>query len=251
MAAAVSGVHVSNACSTAEQRDKKLLASISSSKDAYVQLAGAMALNGLDMGEQMDELKAGLEKLIKLQAEVEAHTRALQTVGNQPQPPAAPAKSDYKALVQGHIAADEQLRNFTTEGHPWLVELQAELGEEVEPQQDDQELGSDDDLIETGGTAFPAMNCLITQKPLLDIDDPVEDNLHYVYERTAIEDYINKNMRRGDAADHPMGAGCPPIRKAHLKPCKKVKKEQRRVRMGLPSILKPAAANIGDVLTLE
>ncbi|KAK9829294.1 hypothetical protein WJX72_004993 [[Myrmecia] bisecta] len=68
-------------------------------------------------------------------------------------------------------------------------------------------------------------SCPITGKPVMELTEPVEDQLGFVYERKEIEEYIRR--KRGSCAC-PMAATSHTITLADLKKANKVLREQRR-----------------------
>ena len=70
-----------------------------------------------------------------------------------------------------------------------------ETGEQME--------GDDDDLQVGKGAEFKNYTCVLTQKHIFDLKEPVEDSLKFIWEREAIEQHIRSHMRKGQRAENP------------------------------------------------
>jgi hypothetical protein len=64
------------------------------------------------LAAQLPGLKAELEKIVTLQAELEAHQRAMQAVQTGYQYQASDPATDFKAAIKQHMDGDQQLQRY-------------------------------------------------------------------------------------------------------------------------------------------
>ena len=77
---------------------------------------------------------------------------------------------------------------------------------------------SDDDVRVGDGGLFRSVRCVLTQKHIFSLENPVEDSHQFIWERAAIEEYIR--AKRG-FAQNPAKPQVP-ITLAELKPARRV-----------------------------
>eukprot|EP01025_Chloroclados_australasicus_P061040 TRINITY_DN7934_c0_g1_i8.p2 TRINITY_DN7934_c0_g1~~TRINITY_DN7934_c0_g1_i8.p2 ORF type:complete len:237 (-),score=24.20 TRINITY_DN7934_c0_g1_i8:178-888(-) len=107
----------------------------------------------------------------------------------------------------------------------------------------------DDELQLAGGGEFKNAKCVLTQKDIFELDEPVEDSQRYIWEKSAILEYIGGQMRRNAFCGNPANARTP-ITEDELKPARRLIREtQRRQRaaatQGVP------ADNVEEILQQE
>lgn len=116
---------------------------------------------------------------------------------------------------------------------PWAKWCQ-ELG--IQAPTDD----ADDDLQVASGAQFKNPRCVLTQKSIFELDDPVEDNQQFIWERSAITQAITQH---GGRMENPAKKGTF-ITLQDLNTCRRVQREAQRRRRDQET----QAANYQEIL---
>jgi hypothetical protein len=119
--------------------------------------------------------------------------------------------SDMEAAYEQNPLREKSQRTATW--RTWCDETGAAV-------QDD----SDEELQVGQGAVFKNTRCVLSQKSIFDLDEPVEDRLKYVWEKAFIVGYINE---RNGRCDNPAQPG-EPITLAELHPSRRVRREAER-----------------------
>eukprot|EP00892_Ulva_mutabilis_P004271 jgi/Ulvmu1/2215/UM013_0061.1 len=98
----------------------------------------------------------------------------------------------------------------------WCQEINEHIPEDLE----------DDDLQIEGGGEFRNFRCVLSQKSIFDLDEPVEDAQQYIWEKRAIIEHIRSN--HGHAANPAIRGAM--ITEAELKPSRRVIREAEKRR---------------------
>ena len=203
--------------------------------DSFNELAKQLASEDGN-GTAIDKLKAALPKLVAVQASNAARLEAIKEFSHTYQ--CSTEKTDFQeqlltittsALRRPGIASDpagavKQFEKAVNEGKA-IKEGRTE---------DDDE---DADLVITqaggggggGGYQPPNVKCPISGMSLKDIQDPVEDDKGYVYERQPMEQYITQHTRRirETAVDCPQSGTTHKVSLASLKPAMKLLRQRK------------------------
>ena len=97
------------------------------------------------------------------------------------------------------------------------------------------EVDDDDDLQVGDGAAFKNQRCLLTQKHIYELTEPVEDKQHFIFEKAAILAQIKSHHGRAQHPERPDQY----ITEAELKPARRVMREaekQRRLNTQAPNV---------------
>ena len=133
---------------------------------------------------------------------------------------------------------------YTVESDPLLRAFDAEAGG-AEGEAADEQI--DDEIAIAGESARQVVRnttCPITGKPLLELDDPVEDGMAFVYERWAIAEMLDK--RRGGGMPCPVAGTTHTVCMADLKPARAVLAAKKKGRGQ-----RPAPEDDADVVELD
>lgn len=136
-------------------------------------------------------------------------------------------ENEMKAGYQRHPLRDKAERTGTWA--KWCQEIGAPVPEDP-----------DDDLQVASGAQFKNTRCVLTQRSIFELDDPVEDAQHYIWERSAIIQLIHQFNGR---VENPAKKGVF-MTMAELVPCRRVQREAQRRRKEQES----QAANTEEIL---
>ncbi|GFR48628.1 hypothetical protein Agub_g10543, partial [Astrephomene gubernaculifera] len=93
----------------------------------------------------------------------------------------------------------------------------------------DQELGDDEDLeIEDSGRQWTNDKCPLSMKEVLDLQRPVKDPLGYVYEHSAVMEYLRHHPH---GHKHPVAGVTQLLRACDLVPATEVERAKKRRRL--------------------
>lgn len=102
--------------------------------------------------------------------------------------------SEFHSLITEKVADMEQRRKpFDPTHHTNYLDFEQVISAEGNGQPLDEVL--DDGIVIEGSAGAIAKNdrCPVTGKEILELEDPVEDNSGFVYEKSAVEDLLKKN----------------------------------------------------------
>ena len=196
------------------------------------------ALRQMKRERELKEERKKLEEAIKASQTQLARVEALKDLGNTYEAKADDVLDIAKAVEDG-TKSKLAMMGRNTDG------ILKDFDDAVKAQRAKAKRGDDEDedliITQAGaggvlldGISFPNEMCPMSGKKLVDIDEPVEDEKGYVYERAAIEDYIRRNGKpegRGGAGEKVMS--CPVAGTSHqvavskLKPSREVEKLKR------------------------
>ena len=183
--------------------------------DGFIELAGQLARDEGN-GADIDKLKEALPKLVAAQSANKARLEAIKGFAETYQ--CTTEKTDFQEALKSLVTA--ALRKPDVGGDP--DRAVARFDRAIEDARNTRE-GIDDedeDLVVTqagGALGYqpPNSKCPITGTPVEAIEDPVEDEKGYVYERFAIEQYVGAGAR-----DCPQSGTSHKISIVSLKPAK-------------------------------
>ena len=183
--------------------------------EGFIELAAQLAKEEGNDAE-IDKLKRALPTLVAAQSANKARLYAIQAFADSYQ--CTTEKTDFKEALQALAAT--ATRRPDVGGDPDRAVARFERA--IEDARNTRE-GIDDedaDLVVTqaggaGGYQPPNSKCPITGTPVEAIEDPVEDEKGYVYERFAIEQYVGAGAR-----DCPQSGTSHKISIVSLKPAK-------------------------------
>lgn len=122
-------------------------------------------------------------------------------------------EKEMKAGYQRHPLRDKAERTGCWAN--WCTEIGAAAPED-----------DDDDLQVGSGAQFKNMRCVLSQKSIFELDEPVEDSQNYIWERSAIVQLIHQH---GGRAPNPAKTSVQ-ITMQELKACRRVVREAERRR---------------------
>lgn len=132
--------------------------------------------------------------------------------------PGARAKFDFVKVI------DAQYKE-AHDAHPAKEDLKQTIcwNAYLEGAGEDAEDIVDDDEMQVAGGEFKNIKCVLSQKGIFELADPVEDANKWIWERAVIEEYI---QQRGGRCQNPAAAAGVIITLAELKPARKVMREK-------------------------
>ncbi|KIZ00968.1 hypothetical protein MNEG_6995 [Monoraphidium neglectum] len=173
-------------------------------------------------------LRSELASLLTTKHEVEAYRSALVTLAGSYAPQLG-ASTDFaaelEAIMQRVGGRFDPKRSQAMRDFDEAAGTEANGGGGGGDDEDD-----DEDVVDVGGGALNA-TCPISGRNIYDLEDPVEDQVGYVYERSAIEQHIR--IHAHGCCDAPFPGVSHRITIAGLKKSTKVLNQQRRRRLGL------------------
>lgn len=139
----------------------------------------------------------------------------------------AALEKDMEAGYQRHPLRDKSVRTSTWA--KWCQEIGAAVPDDP-----------DDDLQVASGAQFKNFRCILTQKSIFELDDPVEDAQQYIWEKSAIMQLLQQHRGR---VENPAKKGVY-MTERDLVPCRRVQREAQRRRKEQES----QAANTQEIL---
>ncbi|DBA85803.1 TPA: hypothetical protein ACH3X1_005355 [Trebouxia sp. C0004] len=169
---------------------------------------------------QTEAAMLAINELLDTEAEAKAYGAALTAVQNSYV--LGERTTNFKKDLDQHAARllpslrqQPEMKQYYQD-----VTQRLEIEDEAAQQQDD-----DDIKIQMGGSntgAAPNATCPLSGKPILELEDPVEDQKGYVYERENIEEYVR--AARGSVA-------CPAAATSHFVNMATLKKANKVIRL--------------------
>lgn len=135
-------------------------------------------------------------------------------------------KTDFRKVLEDKAKAKASQMPDDPNGVMREFEQKVEEGKRKAPGAGGDE---DEDIVMTGAQATTNSRCPITSKPIADIEEPVQDQKGYVYERRAIEQYIRS--KRGAPVPCPQSGTSHALTLADLKPAKAVVRMRKRAKL--------------------
>ncbi|KAL4860267.1 E3 SUMO-protein ligase MMS21 [Chlorella vulgaris] len=199
--------------------------------------------------DKVGQLQGAVAQLLQARHRSQLHAAALQELAGAYQ--AGPEPTDFKTLLAQRTQQLEEQQPYSAQHDPLMQDFLAAAGGGAADQPGAGDEQIDEDIAIEGGARQLAPNatCPITTRPLLLLDDPVEDSFGVVYERIAVEQFFRTlpPQRHGRAII--MAGSSHEVTLAEMKPAEKVIREKRRQarRQRLGGGAAAAAAG-GDVL---
>ncbi|KAL3150224.1 hypothetical protein ABBQ32_000083 [Trebouxia sp. C0010 RCD-2024] len=141
--------------------------------------------------DQTEAAKAAITELLDVEAEAKAYANALSALHSSYAP--SERTSDFAQTLDKGAKRMLPIMRGADDMKEYFAEACSRLGAEEE-QEEDNKAGCDDEIC-IGGERGAAPNafCPLSGKPLMEIEDPVEDAKGYVYERHDVVFYIKSN----------------------------------------------------------
>ncbi|GMH42727.1 hypothetical protein BSKO_10646 [Bryopsis sp. KO-2023] len=189
----------------------------------------AVALSDMQDKDLAFEVLNQVKELVTLRENVKHHKEALISLVDTYECPEEDGDlTDFDQVIKTKASEFASASNFRSEDAEEVRSLQAELGNiGAGGNEQAQEMGEDEDLVidDTSGLA-PNDTCPLTLKPILEIDDPVEDAKGIVYERRMIEESLHKEPSNAHVC--PMAGTNHIVRLRDLVPARRVMRERKR-----------------------
>jgi len=190
--------------------------------EGFIELAGELARDEGFRGE-LDQLKQALPKLVAAQSANKARLEAIRSFADSYQ--CSTEKTDFQEALHAPIAAALRRPNIGNDPDGAVARFERAIEDARNTREgiDDE----DEDLVVTqaggaGGHQPPNSKCAISGIAVEAIEDPVEDEKGYVYEKAAIEQYVRSHTGRGrgDTCSCPHAGTSHQISMQSLRPAK-------------------------------
>lgn len=215
------GAQVTNSLNSQRARFEQFAGNTRAFADSIAEMAEALL--GIEEQEQTEAAMLAINELLDTEAEAKAYSAALAAVQNSYVPGAR--NTNFKKDLDQHAARllpslrqQPEMKQYYQD-----VSQRLEVEDEAAQPQDDA-----DNEIQMGGSntgAAPNATCPLSAKPILELEDPVEDQKGYVYERENIENYIREG---GGSTTCPAAATNHFVTMATLKKASKVIRLQKK-----------------------
>ena len=203
-----------------------------------VENAKASAGASVEQSPMVLELRLALAQALDAEADVKRMSSALTQVREAARAKHTPDNNNWtkyyvdktqsKAAVDGNdstkedalIAFDRQVWKINHPGEPFPADAKKSKKRKAADDDSDDEVVDINPSTQKDGSnlgAFPNAKCPITGKSLLDLEDPVEDHKGYVYEKSAMEQFINKSSSGSKKC--PAAGTSHQVTLADLRPC--------------------------------
>mmetsp|Transcript_16824 Transcript_16824/g.50249 ORF Transcript_16824/g.50249 Transcript_16824/m.50249 type:complete len:256 (-) Transcript_16824:432-1199(-) len=193
-------------------------------------LAEMLSKLGPDHQDQVAALRDAVKRALTVQQECEAHKNALSTVGRQISAgPAGLERTQFDQVLEETRQEEIGASSYNPEQDPLIADFDQEVA--LARGADGPGSGSDDDVVLQVGAHDVAANqtCPLTMTPVLDLEDPVEDQRRIVYDRQSVERYIREKMRiYGPDVECPLAGSNHTISLAGLRKATAVLRAQKR-----------------------
>mmetsp|Transcript_15231 Transcript_15231/g.42629 ORF Transcript_15231/g.42629 Transcript_15231/m.42629 type:complete len:242 (-) Transcript_15231:72-797(-) len=199
-------------------------------------------LEGAQLPAKVESIREAVKQALQAHSEMDAQAKALRslardyTLGEE--------ATDFKALLE---AKTQQYMVATSTGID-SSELMKEWDRAVWEvnRQGHAAPGGEDEELMIAGDPQPAVNakCPISAKPVMEMQEPVEDQKGYVYEKDHIINYIKSFTRKGKLAMCPQAGTQHTLTESQLKPARAVLREQRRQKTARPQPMKDDAIEV-------
>lgn len=180
--------------------------------------------------DKVDSCRTALAQIIMLEAQIKAQAEAF-IEASQGYTAAIDSSTDFLARLEEYGAQIPVCNPEEEERFKEMQEKVWRVSHPNEPMPNAAAADEDEDIVVAASGSDLARNtkCPITAKEVLDISDPVVDNVGFVYEREAIEDYLRRQPGQGNRPlNAPIAGTSHKITIPGLKKASKVIREQRR-----------------------
>ncbi|BDA46158.1 probable E3 SUMO-protein ligase MMS21 [Coccomyxa sp. Obi] len=181
--------------------------------------------------DKVDSCRTALAQIIMLEARIKAQAEAFKRA-SQGYTAAIDSSTDFLARLE-ECSAQIPV-NCNPEEEERFKEMQEKIwrvNHPNEPMPNAAAADEDEDVVvaDSGNDLARNTKCPITAKEVLDLTEPVVDEVGFVYEREAIEDYLRRQPGQGNRpVNAPIAGTSHKITIAGLKKASKVIREQRR-----------------------
>lgn len=180
-------------CDTLESQTKEALEEMKLSHDQFS--AVAVALEAENDVAKVQELREALQSVLNHETELNCHIEALSAFRNRYS--CTTETTDFKELLQQLFEESRRsvppststctdLKSF--DRLVWNVHHQ---GQAMEGEEDEEVM-----VDPTQGTIFKNLKCPLSGKDIEELDDPVEDQLGFIYEKELIERSITRSRNQ-------------------------------------------------------
>lgn len=211
------GYHVTQYLHNIMQRDTAILQNFNACRESIMD---AVQLYADEQDHALlGKLRGQFVKLIESEHEVQQHKAALQQLSSSYQP--SLEKTDFQDTIQQHIQQAQAGSRFSAAADEDLTVFDEVAGNEQ--QQQEQEMGEEDDLMMVDeGRVTKNEKCPYTLVPVAELADPVEDQMGFIYEKSAILNALKQAQRdRCNWVECPLPGVNHAIMAHHLKPVSK------------------------------
>lgn len=186
----------------------------------------AETLVDLEGAAQTEGAMAAIKQLLVVEAEAKAYANALWALQSSYAP--SERTSDFADTLDKGTERMLPIMRGAADMKEYYAEACSRLDVEEEQKEGDK-VGSDDEIC-IGGERGAAPNafCPLSGKPLMEIEEPVEDQKGYVYEKHDVVYYINSN---GGSVKCPSSATQHMITIPELKRAHKLIRQQKHQRI--------------------
>ena len=177
---------------------------------------------------QLAKLREATKNVLHARHELELHEKALLRVNSTYNP--SGAATDFGSVLAAAAAALAERSPYDVAADPLMTSFE-ELAKPPEAGGDEQ---IDDDIaIEGGGSgAALAKNtlCQMTMKPILELEQPVQDRVGMVYDKAAMVEYIKKHGGHDQRVPCPVAGTTHTVTLSELRPAAAVVAAKRRAK---------------------
>ncbi|PSC67899.1 E3 SUMO-ligase MMS21 [Micractinium conductrix] len=177
--------------------------------------------------QQLEELRAAVKRVLEARHGAELHGAVLQELKGSYA--AGPGGTDFGAAISGRSTALAEATPYDARQDPLYQEFERAAGGDGDDEPAGMERIDDDIEIEGGGALLaPNERCPVSNKLLLELDDPVQDSTGVVYERAAVQQFFRTLPPHKHGRAIIMAGSTHQVTYGELVPADKVIREKRR-----------------------
>lgn len=201
-------------------------------KDAIDTLGRAAAIaSKVGSQEDRDQAREAAERLVEDHRELKYALDAmvyLASKGNRRPYRITGDETDFQKLIEDtvvHLKAEER-RPFKIEDHPLMKVFLSNAADDEAI-----ETIADDIQVETTKTSgFKNDKCPLSLRDVMDLKEPVQDNMGFIYEKEDLETYMKQVRGRNGRFPCPVAASGTSFSREEIKPAEAVLRLQRQRR---------------------
>lgn len=218
----VNSQQVRGACASLCEADTKIMQNITQVRSTVNEVAEILPV--LQDEEKMAAYREVQASFGQLLHKVRAHKGALEDLKATYQ--ASMEDVDFHDQIQGLMQQRLQAQPYDPANDKDMADFLSIIGAEADrPAQE-----GDEDVLEVGNNhSWRNDTCPLSQKKVLELQDPVKDSLGYVYESANLLLYLNSQPPAG--AKHPVAGVTLILRRSDILPADEVRRAKKRQRL--------------------
>mmetsp|Transcript_41659 Transcript_41659/g.50518 ORF Transcript_41659/g.50518 Transcript_41659/m.50518 type:complete len:243 (+) Transcript_41659:222-950(+) len=220
-----------------EGNGRKFISTIQESVLSFVEVGVSLEKEGKT--EQVAKVRECLKRCLEGEREYQGHLRALSSLRGSYE--CTLQQTDFKSRLTAQASAapaqeHESLSEF--DQAIWKVNH----GDEPMPGQEDE------DLLVATQAEFANRTCPLSAVNIHDMVEPVEDSKGYIYEKDIIVQWIKS---KGGKAACPVVGTSHTVEEADLKPCHKLRRQQKRRKLDSQNPSQATGPVVKDEINLD